>query len=257
MTMSRAVRRGFAAVGVVLAVASAATGCASNDDAAGKAVLNVYAAASLTEAFTEIADEYEKVHDVDVKLNFAGSSALVNQIQQGADADVIATANQATMARLGEQAVDPKVFATNTLVIVTAPGNPKNIVNFAGLRNPDIKTVVCAVEVPCGAATAQVEKNTGVDLDPVSEETSVSAVLAKVTSGQADAGLVYVTDARGAGDAVATVGDAAFARVVNSYPIATLKGTTHSEDAQMFVGMVLGETGAEYLGAAGFAPPAG
>ena len=254
MKISGLFRRALVVAGVTLAVATGSVGC-SNDDTGSDSVLDVYAAASLTQTFTEIADMYEKAHDgVDVRLNFAGSSALVNQIQQGADADVIATADQATMRRLGDAAVDPKIFATNTLVIVTASGNPKNIDGFESLTNPDISTVVCAVEVPCGAATAQVQRNTGIELSPVSEETSVSAVLAKVTSGQADAGLVYVTDAKGAGNTVSAVGDPAFASVVNSYPIATLQGTPHAADAQMFVDMVLGATGAEVLGAAGFTP---
>ncbi|MFW0783054.1 molybdate ABC transporter substrate-binding protein [Gordonia sp. CPCC 206044] len=256
MIGSSTVRRGVAAACAALAVTAGVAACSSGDDSGGKTVLNVYAAASLNKVFTQLAEYYEKAHDdVDVKLNFAGSSALVNQIDQGADADVIATADEATMAKLGDAVENPKVFATNTLVIATAPGNPKRIANFAGLADPAIKTTVCAVEVPCGAATAAVEKNTGVDIKPVSEETSVSAVLAKVTSGQADAGLVYVTDAKGAGDKVATVTDPAFAAVVNKYPIAPLKDSEHKEDAEMFVSMVLGQNGAEVLGDAGFAPP--
>lgn len=248
-------RRGLVAACAVLAVSSSAVACSSGDSGGGKTELNVYAAASLQKTFTQLADLYEKAHsNVDVKLNFAGSSALVNQIKQGASADVIATADQPTMAKLGDDAVDPKIFATNTLVIATAEGNPKNITNFASLRNPGIKTVVCAVEVPCGAATATVEKNTGVELSPVSEEASVTAVLTKVTTGQADAGLVYVTDAKGAGDKISVVGDPAFAKVVNKYPIATLKDTKHKQDADMFISMVLGQTGAEVLSAAGFQP---
>ena len=156
MKVSAIVRRGWAAAGMVLVVVAASVAC-SNDDGGSDTVLDVYAAASLKQTFTEIADMYEQAHDgVDVRLNFAGSSALVNQIQQGADADVIATADEATMQRLGDAVVDPKVFATNTLVIVTASGNPKNIDGFQSLTEPGISTVVCAVEVPCGAATAQV-----------------------------------------------------------------------------------------------------
>ncbi|MEE4022249.1 molybdate ABC transporter substrate-binding protein [Gordonia sp. PKS22-38] len=248
------VRRSLSALGVAVVVSAGAVGC-SNDTDEATTVLDVYAAASLKQAFTEIADEYARVHeDVDVRVNFAGSSALVTQIEQGATADVIATADEKTMARLGATAVDPEIFATNTLVIVTGPGNPENIVDLASLTNPELSTVVCAVEVPCGAATAQVEKNTGIDLEPVSEESSVSAVVAKVTSGQADAGIVYVTDARGAGDKVSAVTDPAFAEVVNAYPIAKVKGSPRQQDAQMFVDLVLGETGAAVLRADGFSP---
>lgn len=248
-------RRVGVTVGVLIVAAGLTAGCSSGDDSDGKRVLDVYAAASLKKTFTEIEKQYEKVHtDVDVKLTFDGSSALVNQIQQGASVDVLATADEQTMDKVADKVADPVPFATNTLVIVTAPGNPKGITNFADLNRGGISTVVCAVEVPCGAATAQVEKNTGVTLAPVSEESSVTAVLAKVTSGQADAGLVYVTDAKGAGDKVATVTDPAFAAVVNKYPIGVLKDTDDSEDAAMFKGMVLGETGADILEQAGFGP---
>lgn len=249
-----ALRYGSILAAVVIA-SGAVTGC-SDDADAGKTPLTVYAAASLQKTFTELAARYEQAHTgVDVKLNFGGSSALVNQIAQGADADVIATADEKTMDRLGDAALDPKIFATNTLVIVTAEGNPKDIKGFADLRKPGVHTVVCAIEVPCGAATAGVEKNTRVELRPVSEEPSVTAVLAKVTSGQADAGLVYVTDAKAAGPKVSVVGDPAFVSVINRYPIAALRKSTHRDDAAMFIGMVTGQTGAEILGDAGFTPP--
>ncbi|GAA1482007.1 molybdate ABC transporter substrate-binding protein [Gordonia sinesedis] len=241
------------------AVLAFAVGACSSDDAnSGTTVLNVYAAASLKKTFTQIESAYEKANPgVDVKLNFAGSQALVNQINQGADVDVLATADEQTMTKVADKANAPRIFAANTLVIATAPGNPKNIENFASLRDPAIKTVICAVEVPCGAATAQVERNTGVDIRPVSEESSVTAVLTKVTAREADAGLVYVTDAKGAGSKVAVVGDPAFARVVNKYPIATLKGSTQGENARKFVDQVLGPDGQRVLRDAGFsAPPA-
>lgn len=249
--------RWMGAVVGAMAVVIAAAGCSSDDNSSSKTTLNVYAAASLKQTFTAIEGAYEQQHpDVDVVLNFAGSSALVNQIKQGANADVIATADEATMTKLGDLVNPPQIFARNTLVIVTAPGNPKGIKDFAGLTAPGLKTVVCAVEVPCGAATRQVETNTGVDVVPVSEEASVTAVLTKVTSGEADAGLVYVTDAKAAGQKVAVVDDAAFAAVVNNYPIATLKASAHQQQAQEFVQMVLGASGRTILTDAGFLPPA-
>ena len=246
----------FWATASAAVVLSGSLAACSGDSSPDRTTLNVYAAASLTKTFTELADRYETAHPgVDVKLNFAGSSALVNQIRQGADADVVATADEKTMGLLGDAVVDPKVFATNTLVIVTAEGNPEDIQRFADLRKPGVRTVVCAVEVPCGAATSSVEKKTNVDLAPVSEEPSVSAVLAKITSGEADAGLVYVTDAKSAGPKISVVGDPAFAAVVNRYPIAALAKSSHRDDAAMFVGMVTGQTGGEILGNAGFTPP--
>lgn len=228
----------------------------SSDDVADGNVLNVYAAASLQETFDQIKEQFEQVHsDVDVRITYDGSSALVNQIQQGADVDVIATADEANMEKLDGETDEPQIFATNTLVIVTAPNNPLGIESFADLRRPDVTTVVCNVEVPCGSATAKVEENTGVELSPVSEETSVTAVLTKVTTGQADAGLVYVTDAASAGDQVATVDDPAFAEVINRYPIAVLNDAQNPEAAAMFRGMVAGVNGAEILGRAGFGSP--
>lgn len=232
--------------------AGAVAGC-SSDDGSGKTPLNVYAAASLKQTFTQIESAFEQANpDVDVTLNFAGSQTLVNQINQGADVDVLATADEQTMTKVADKVDDPRIFAANTLVIATQPGNPKNIRDFAGLQNPDIKTVVCAVEVPCGAATAEVEKQTGVDLTPVSEEASVTAVLTKVSSKEADAGLVYVTDAKGSDNTVSVVGDRAFANVVNKYPIATLTDSTNPEIARKFVEQVLGASGQQVLRDAGF-----
>lgn len=218
--------------------------------------LNVYAAASLKKTFTAIAAAFEKSHPgVTVKLSFDGSSTLVNQIKQGAPADVFASADEKNMDKLGDKAIDPKVFATNTLVIVTAPGNPKGVQSVADLNKPGVTTVVCQPAQPCGAATATVEKNTGVKIAAASLEPSVTAVLTKVTSGQADAGLVYVTDAKGAGDKVATVVDPAFAAVVNSYPIAPVRASANEAVGKEFVDAVLSPAGQQVLQAAGFGKP--
>lgn len=254
MTTVRRVTRLACLASAAALITGLAAGCSSDDN--DKTPLTVYAAASLKKTFTEIETAYEKQHsDVDVTLNFAGSSALVNQIKQGASADVIATADEPTMGKLGGLVNAPQVFARNTLVIVTANGNPKQVRDFASLSDPSIRTVVCAVEVPCGAATAEVERNTGVDVRPVSEESSVTAVLTKVTSGEADAGLVYVTDAKTVPGKVTVVDDAAFGKVVNNYPIATLKASKHQQQATDFMSFVLGETGQKILTDAGFAAP--
>lgn len=247
----------------IVAVAAAGllivAGCSSGgSDAGGSAAstLDISAAASLKTTFTAIADEFEAQHDgVTVRLSFDGSSTLANQIQQGAPADVFASADEKNMRKLGDLAVDPAVFATNTLVIVTAPGNPRGIRSFADLNKPDVTTVICQSAQPCGAATETVERNTGVTIDAASEEQSVSAVLTKVTTGQADAGVVYVTDARGAGDKVDTVTDPAFAAVVNSYPIAAHAGAGDGELATQFVDLVLGADGQRILRDAGFGAP--
>ena len=134
----------------------------------------MFAAASLTETFTALEKQFEADHPgVDVKLNFAGSSDLAQQIVNGAPADVFAAASDATMKTVtdaGLAAGPPTIFATNVLQIATAPGNPKGIASFADLARPDLKVVVCAPQVPCGAAAEKIEKATGVTLSPVSEE---------------------------------------------------------------------------------------
>ena len=244
-----------AAAGLLIVAGCSTTG----DTAAGgsaASTLDVSAAASLKTTFSAIADEFEAQHEgVTVRLSFDGSSTLANQIQQGAPTDVFASADEKNMDKLGQLAIDPAVFATNTLVIVTAPGNPRGVRSFADLDNPGVTTVVCQSAQPCGAATETVERNTGITVDAASEEQSVSAVLTKVTTGQADAGVVYVTDARGAGDRVATVTDPAFAAVVNSYPIATLTGAGDAGLARQFVDLVLGADGQRILREAGFGAP--
>ncbi|WP_119033375.1 molybdate ABC transporter substrate-binding protein [Gordonia rubripertincta] len=240
------------AVAVLLLVA----GCSADTGAEHGSTLDVSAAASLKKTFTAIAEDFEKQHaGVDVRLSFDGSSTLANQIQQGAPADVFASADEKSMAKLGRLAVDPEIFATNTLVIVTARGNPLGIGSFADLAKPGVTAVVCQSAQPCGAATDVVEKNTGITVDAASEEQSVSAVLTKVTTGQADAGVVYVTDARAAGDQVAMVTDPAFSDVVNAYPIAAVDGADHGQLGSQFVDLVLGETGQRILRDAGFGAP--
>ena len=143
-----------------------------------------------------------------VNFDFAGSSELATQLTSGATADIFASTDSAqmdTVAKAGLTETDPVNFASNTLVIVTPPGDPKQIHSFADLAKPGLNVVVCGEPAPCGAATQRIEDNTGVHLNPVSEEPAVSDVLTKVTSGEADAGLVYVTDARNAGNKVTTV----------------------------------------------------
>ncbi|MDT5260617.1 MAG: molybdate transport system substrate-binding protein, partial [Mycobacterium sp.] len=142
-----------------------------------------------------------------------------------------------------------------TLVIVTAPGNPKNIATFADLARPGLSVVVCQQPVPCGSATRRIEDTTGIQLHPVSEEPSVSDALNKVTTGQADAALVYVTDALTAGAKVATVKFPESAGAVNVYPIAVLKKAPQSALAQKFVVLVTTEPGQKILDQAGFARP--
>jgi len=257
---------------VVLALASVvpvviASGCgssagpadSSSSTAATTGKVVVFAAASLKKTFTEIGEQFTTDNPgASVEFNFAGSSDLVTQLTQGAAADVFASADTKNMdraAQAGLLAGDPVKFASNTLVIAVAPGNPKKIASFADLTQPGLNVVACAPQVPCGSATQKIEQATAVELNPVSEESSVIDVLNKLTTGHADAGLVYVTDAMGAGDKVTAVPFPEAAGAVNTYPIAVLKEATSSDLAHKFVSLVTGESGQKILNAAGFAKP--
>ncbi len=234
------------------------SGCGSSQDKQDNKIM-VFAAASLKKSFTEIGERF-KTHNpgASVEFSFAGSSDLVTQLTQGASADVFASADTKNMEKAtqgGLVAGVPVNFASNTLTIVVTPGNPKNITSFQDLVRPGQSVVVCAPQVPCGSATQEVEQATGVTLAPVSEESQVTDVLNKVVTGQADAGLVYVTDALAAGDTVTAVPFAESAGAVNTYPIAVLKGSKNAELARKFVDLVTGEAGQKILTAAGFTKP--
>jgi molybdate transport system substrate-binding protein len=234
------------------ASASAATGSITGD-------ITIFAAASLNSAFTELGERFETAHPgTSVKFDFGGSADLATQLMAGAPADVFASANTANMTKILDDnlvAGDPVSFATNALTIVTAPGNPNGIASFADLAEPGLMVVVCADQVPCGTATKTVEEKTGVTLTPVSEESQVTDVLGKVTTGEADAGLVYVTDAEVAGDKVTRVDFPESVQAVNTYPIAALKGAENLAAAQEFVAFVSGPGGQQVLADAGFASP--
>jgi len=236
------------------------SGCGTEDGNADPGTsLDVYAAASLTAGFEQIAEQFESAHrGVEVRLSFGGSSDLVAQIREGAPADVFASADLANMERLAEEGLtgqEPRIFATNTLQIAVAPHNPLGIGSLADLTGEDVTLVVCAPEVPCGAAALVAAEAAGVDLSPVSEEQSVTDVLAKVTSGEADAGLVYVTDVIAADGAVLGIDVPEAAEAVNSYPIATVADTDAGSLAEEFVDLVLGEAGQAILRDAGFGEP--
>lgn len=221
--------------------------------------ITVFAAASLKNTFTELGKEFETENPgTTVTFSFAGSSDLVAQIIQGAPADVFASADAANMKKATDAGVvagSPSDFASNTLTIVVPPGNPKGITSFADVNKEGTQLVICAPQVPCGAATKKVEESTGQTLTPVSEESSVTDVLNKVTSGQADAGIVYVTDAKSAGDKVETVAFPEATAVVNLYQIAALKDSKNSAVATKFVDLVSGPKGLAVLTTAGFAAP--
>jgi molybdate transport system substrate-binding protein len=239
--------------------ASSTSSSGASSSAAAGGQLIVFAAASLKQPFTDIGEHFKTDNPgSDVEFSFAGSSDLVTQLTQGAPADVFASADTNNMdkaAKANLLAGDPVNFSSNTLTIVAAPGNPKKIASFKDLTAPGLSVVVCAPQVPCGSATKKVEQATGVTLNPVSEESQVTDVLTKVTSGEADAGLVYVTDAQGAGDKVTAVAFPESADAVNTYPIAVLQQSKTPDLARKFVDLVTAEAGQKVLTAAGFAKP--
>ncbi|WP_460865513.1 molybdate ABC transporter substrate-binding protein [Rhodococcus aerolatus] len=242
-------------------------GCGSSDQAAAdgssasaaSTTLTVYAAASLTAPYTELGSRYEAAHPgTTVRFTFAGSSDLVTQLTQGAPGDVLATADTTTMGRAVDAGVttgSPQVVATNTLEIATTPGNPRGITSLADLAEDGTSVVVCAPQVPCGAATTTVERSSGVTLRPVSEESSVTDVLTKVTSGQADAGLVYRTDVAGAAGKVTGVEFPESASAVNRYPVVALSGSASPAAAADLVAFLAGPDARGVLAAAGFGAP--
>ena len=254
--------RTHVAAGAVAATLAAAalTGCGvgAAGSVQGATTLTVFAAASLTVSFEDLAEQFEAAHPgVDVQLGLAGSSALMAQLQQGAPADVFASADTATMdALVADDLVgEPRDFATNTLQVAVPPGNPAGVETLQDLADTDVSLVTCAPTVPCGAAAARVADAAGLDLRPVSEEQSVTDVLGKVTAGEADAGLVYVTDVAAAGDRVEGVAFPEAAAAVNTYPIAPVADADQPGLAREFVDLVLSDDGRRTLAGYGFAPP--
>ena len=263
--MTRFARAAFAA-----ALAAGLAGCAASpgtrpDVEAASATsataqvseltLNVFAAASLTDAFESLETKFEAANPaVDVVFNFAGSADLAAQITEGAPADVFASANESQMAAVGDAVAGPEIFASNALTIAVAAGNPLGIAGLGDLANPELRLVVCAPAVPCGAATATLASTQGVALAPVSEESNVTDVLGKVASGEADAGVVYVTDIARA-DGIEGVAIAGAESVVSSYPIGALTASAHGEAADAFVAWVLGAEGQAVLTSYGFGAP--
>lgn len=261
----RRIRSAAAALAAV-ALAASLTACATDGrpadqdpsvpwaEGAGKGTITVFAAASLSASFDRMGARFTEETGIGVAFSFAGSQDLVAQVLEGAPADVLATADLATMQRVIDEAPEllrapARTFATNTLLIVTPRSNPAGIRSWADLATDGLKLVVCAPEVPCGAATERIETSTGVTLNPVSEESKVTDVLAKVAAGEADAGLVYETDADTAD--VATVPCPECAVATNAYQAAPLMGA-HPEASQAFADFLLSETGQGILGDAGF-----
>ncbi|WP_159499183.1 molybdate ABC transporter substrate-binding protein [Microbacterium sp. 18062] len=237
-------------------LATSSSPTASESELTG--TLTIYAAASLGTAFDEIAAAFEEENPgVDVQpISYDGSSTLATQIIGGASVDVFASADEANMQKVVDEglATGPELFATNTLVIAVPAGNPAGIETLADLADPDATVVLCAPEVPCGAASQTLLENAGVTVTPASSEQNVTAVLTKVAAGEADAGLVYATDVIGNDDVEAIVPEGAD-EVVNRYPIVALEDAPDAAVAAAFVAYVLGEHGQAILAELGFGAP--
>ncbi len=243
------------AAGLVLSACAASS--ASSD---GTPHLTVLAAASLTEAFGELGDVYRREHpETVVDFSFGGSSSLVRQALDGAPADVLATASPTNMRDAMDGGVtvgQPVIFARNSLTLVVPHGNPAGVSGLADLADPARTVVMCAPEVPCGAAAAKAFEVAGLVAAPDSLEQDVKSVVAKVAADEADVGVVYVTDARAAADSTDEVVLPKAERITTDYPIAALNSSVASADAAAaFIALVRSAEGEAVLAKYGFQIP--
>jgi molybdate transport system substrate-binding protein len=242
------------------AVALMLAGCGGDGEPSGgtsasSGELKVFAAASLTAAFGELGEQFTATGGSRVTFNFAGSQALATQIRQGAPADVFASADATSMDKVGDLVATPRSFAGNLLQIVVEKGNPEGVKGLDDLARGDLKVVLAAEEVPAGGYAKQVLERAGLRVRPVSREDNVKAVVTKVALGEADAGIVYVTDVTAGGDKVEGVDVPAEQNVAATYPIATVNASRSQQRAQAFVDLVRSAGGQRVLQRFGFLPP--
>jgi molybdate transport system substrate-binding protein len=257
--------RRFTVIAAALA-AVAAAGCSSSNTgsssspspSAAPVSITVFAAASLTETFTQIGKQFEAAHPGDtVKFSFGPSSGLSEQITSGAPADVFASAapaNMDTVVQAGD-ASNPQDFAKNTMEVATPPNNPANVTSVNDLAKKSVKVALCQPQVPCGVVAAEVFKNAGITVKPVTLQPDVKSVLTQVETGNVDAGMVYITDVKAAGAKVKGVTIPASDNASTLYPIATISSSKHESVAKEFVDYVLSPAGQQVLTAAGFQSP--
>ena len=253
-----------APIAAVLLALPACGGIADDGGDAGSTdglsgTLTVFAAASLTDVFGELGDQLTADNpDLDVRFNFAGSSALATQIVEGAPADVFASANPAQMTVVTDEALQataPEVFTENVLRIAVPPGNPAGITGLADFAREELTLAICAPDVPCGAAAEQVFEAAGVDAVPDTLEEDVRAAVTKVQLDEVDAALVYASDVVAAGDAVEGIEFPEAEDAVNEYPICALADAPNPDAAQAFLDLVLSDAGQSVLEGAGFRAP--
>ena len=245
-------------VAVVAALLSACGSSGSPSTSSLSGTASVFAAASLTASFNAIGTAFQAAHPgVTIKFNFGGTPTLVTQIEQGASADVLASADTTNMDKLktdGFTAGTPQVFAHNKLEIVVAAGNPKGITGLADLAKPGVIYITEAPTVPAGKYALQILANANVKVTPKSLETDVKSVVSKIELGEADAGIVYVTDVTAAGNKVAGVPIPDSVNVIATYPIVAVKGTKNADIANAFIAYVLSADGQATLQSFGFLP---
>jgi molybdate transport system substrate-binding protein len=252
------------AAALLAALAVVVAGCSSSADPSGGArdglagSITVFAAASLTDPFRALGTQFEQAHHgTKIVFSFGGSSALATQIDEGAPGDCFASAATKNMSDVTEagNAADPVTFAKNTMQIAAAPGNPEHVTSVADLAKPGIKVALCEATVPCGVVAAEVLAKAGVSVKATASEPDVKSVVAVVESGEVDAGVVYVTDVKAAGDKVVGVPIPDAQNATTDYPIATLNGSKNATLAKAFVDYVLSADGQRVLAAAGFGSP--
>lgn len=252
---------GAAAGAVALLLAACGSGAPTSRSSDGSPVtgrITVFAAASLTGAFTTLGHQFESRHPgTTVTFSFGPSSGLAEQLNQGAPADVFASASTKNMDQVtgAGNAATSTPFAANVLEIAVPQANPGHIAGLADLARDDVKVALCQPQVPCGAVAAKVFANAGLTVTPVSYETDVKSVLSKVALDEVDAGLVYVTDVRAAGATVRGIPIPAGVNASTEYPISVVRGSQNAATAQAFVDFVLSPQGESVLSAAGFAAP--
>jgi molybdate transport system substrate-binding protein len=245
----------LAAVAALLAAAQPAR--AGGQKPSGE--ITVFAAASLTESFNAIAKKFEKKYpDVDVKFDYDASSNLATQINQGAPADVFASADEDNLNKTldaGTVTPPPVVFAKNRLEIAVEKGNPKKIKSLSDLQRSGLVVVLCADQVPCGKYAAESLSKAGVDVTPASKEENAKATLSKVSIGEADASIVYVTDVKAAKGTTGGVRIPDKLNVVATYPVAVVKQSQNATAAKAWVQFVMSKDGQKTLRRFGFLPP--
>ncbi|MFB7361620.1 molybdate ABC transporter substrate-binding protein [Streptomyces hydrogenans] len=270
MSLTFTRRRASAAVltaALLVPLAACSSGGDAKEDAAGstpsgsasaapRANLTVLAAASLTDVFKTAGAAYEKTHPgTELTFSFAGSQELVAQVSQGSPADVLVTADTKSMDKVKADTGTPAIIAKNRLVIATGEGNPFKVDELKDLADTKLKVVLAAPEVPAGKYSKQILDKQGVAVKPVSQEPNVRAVLSKVELGEADAGLVYKTDAASAADKVDAVEIPDDQNAIAQYPAATIKDSKNAEAAAAFVAWLSSPEGQKILQDAGFQKP--